>query len=115
MLERILRMVVLPAPLCPTIPRASPCSTWKLTSLSAHIGADRLLKGAEYQRFGELPDVRSLYCFDTRSSLMSIMRSDYVGHCGFGRLEVCVGDRKTCERDSGRERETDCIRSAAAE
>src|ERR1700722_1911742 len=115
MLERILRMVVLPASLCPTIPRASPCSTWKLMSLSAHIGADRLLKGAQYERFGESPDVRSLYCFDTRSSLMSIMSSDDVGHCGFGRLEICVGDRKTSERDCGRERETGCVRSAAAE
>lgn len=78
MLERIFKIVVLPAPLCPTIPSASPCRTWKLTSRIAHMGVDRCRKAWEYQRFGDLPCVRSLYCFETRSNDMSIILNLYL-------------------------------------
>ncbi len=84
MLERILRMVVLPAPLCPTIPKASPSLTSKLTSLRAHMGSDRLAKGCLYQRLGELLELERLYFFDTRSNLRSIIALSYhISHGGF--------------------------------
>jgi hypothetical protein len=40
---------------------------------SAHMGDHRRLKGSEYHGFGDRPGVRNLYCFDTRSSCMSII------------------------------------------
>src|SRR6267154_2114609 len=88
---RILRMVVFPAPLCPTMPSASPSFTSKLRLRRAHTSPRFLPNPRLYQRFGELPLESSLYFFDTRSNLTSIM-SDHVRHSCFRRFEERVSE-----------------------
>src|ERR1700704_1241866 len=98
---RILRIVVFPAPLCPTMPSASPSFTSKLRLRRAHISSRFLANPRLYQRFGELPLAPSLYFLDTRSNLTSIM-SDHVRHSCFRRFEerVCESENRDGRRSA---------------
>src|SRR5947209_15325715 len=75
----IRRIVVLPAPLWPTMPRASPCFTSKLRLRIAHISPDFRADPRLYHRLGPFSLDTSLYFFDTSLKLRSIM-SDHVRH-----------------------------------
>src|SRR3982750_1352498 len=86
--DRSFRIVVLPAPLWPTTPSASPRFTSKLTSRRAHISAERWAKALRYQRRGSLLSERSLYLLPTRASCRSIITLDHIGHGGFRRFEI---------------------------
>src|SRR5262249_26364959 len=98
--ERILRIVLLPAPFGPISPTVSPRRISKLTSLRAQNSwvspesrrkALRASRASSSRREMYQP-WRSRYFFDTRSNRMAIsfMRSDHVGEVPLGSFEYEV-------------------------
>src|SRR5690348_15120829 len=111
---RIFRIVVLPAPLWPTIPSASPSFTRKVTSRRAHIGRDGLRNTRAYQRLGASALARILYFLETLSSSRSII-SDHVRHCRFRRFEKRIANRQTYGNHRRTERENSEVRCRASD
>src|SRR5258705_12123063 len=99
MLDNSLSIVLLPAPLCPTIPRASPCSTSKLISRKAQISAGGFGRHRSPGQSGT--DARSVsllrkYLLETWVNLRSnILYSEEIGHGSLKVLETYVGKRQT--------------------
>src|SRR5262245_17877477 len=99
--ERILRIVLLPAPFGPISPTVSPRRISKLTSLRAQnsrVSPDsrrkalRARRASSSRRETYQPLCRR-YFFDTRSNRIatSFMRSDHVGEGSLGSFEYQVG------------------------
>src|SRR5271169_3612950 len=104
-LAKSFKRVLFPAPLFPMMPRDSPPATSKLTSRRAHISFGFLPRK---ENSGQPRDrvwlpFRMRYRFETWSSLMSniavLSRSNHVGHSGFCRFEISVGQCKARQRD----------------
>src|SRR6266851_3261575 len=107
-----LRMVLLPAPLCPTMPSASPVRTSKLAFRSAQLSAGRRPRNprAGHRRLRASGVwCATKYRLETESNLTSTMmtrrRSDEVGHERFGRFEVAVAYDEADKTDRERRQE----------